>query len=65
MKLESVVLVVCGKTYAGRSSLVAWLGRVALARAIALDPALMMYDEPFTGQDPIFDGCLGSFNQTD
>jgi phospholipid/cholesterol/gamma-HCH transport system ATP-binding protein len=27
--------------------------RVALARAIALDPALMMYDEPFTGQDPI------------
>ncbi len=27
--------------------------RVALARAIALDPALLMYDEPFTGQDPI------------
>lgn len=27
--------------------------RVALARAIALDPCLMMYDEPFTGQDPI------------
>ncbi len=27
--------------------------RVALARAIALDPMLMMYDEPFTGQDPI------------
>ena len=26
--------------------------RVALARAIALDPQLMMYDEPFTGQDP-------------
>ncbi len=27
--------------------------RVALARAIVLDPALMMYDEPFTGLDPI------------
>lgn len=26
--------------------------RVALARSIALDPSIMMYDEPFTGQDP-------------
>lgn len=32
--------------------------RVALARAIMLDPELMMYDEPFTGQDPINRGIL-------
>jgi phospholipid/cholesterol/gamma-HCH transport system ATP-binding protein len=32
--------------------------RVALARAIALDPELIMYDEPFTGQDPISMGIL-------
>jgi len=32
--------------------------RVALARAIMLDPKLMMYDEPFTGQDPINRGVL-------
>ena len=34
--------------------------RVALARAIALDPDLLMYDEPFTGQDPIAMGVLVS-----
>ena len=32
--------------------------RVALARAIALDPQLLLYDEPFTGQDPISMGVL-------
>jgi phospholipid/cholesterol/gamma-HCH transport system ATP-binding protein len=32
--------------------------RVALARAIALDPALIMFDEPFTGQDPVSMGVL-------
>ena len=32
--------------------------RVALARAIAFDPHLIMYDEPFTGQDPISMGVL-------
>ncbi len=32
--------------------------RVALARAIALDPMMIMYDEPFTGQDPISLGTL-------
>lgn len=34
--------------------------RVALARAIALDPMLMMYDEPFTGLDPISLGVTGN-----
>ena len=32
--------------------------RVALARAMALDPALIMYDEPFTGLDPIAKGVI-------
>ena len=32
--------------------------RVALARAMALDPMMIMYDEPFTGQDPISMGVL-------
>jgi phospholipid/cholesterol/gamma-HCH transport system ATP-binding protein len=32
--------------------------RVALARAITLDPMMIMYDEPFTGQDPISMGVL-------
>jgi phospholipid/cholesterol/gamma-HCH transport system ATP-binding protein len=32
--------------------------RVAMARAIALDPMMIMYDEPFTGQDPISMGVL-------
>ncbi|MBX2882137.1 MAG: ATP-binding cassette domain-containing protein [Granulosicoccus sp.] len=32
--------------------------RVALARALILDPMMIMYDEPFTGQDPISMGVL-------
>ncbi len=32
--------------------------RVALARSIALDPELILYDEPFAGQDPISMGVI-------
>jgi len=32
--------------------------RAALARSIALDPELIMFDEPFVGQDPITMGVL-------
>jgi phospholipid/cholesterol/gamma-HCH transport system ATP-binding protein len=32
--------------------------RVALARSIALDPQLILYDEPFTGLDPISFGVI-------
>ncbi|MGS8589326.1 ATP-binding cassette domain-containing protein, partial [Salmonella enterica subsp. enterica serovar Infantis] len=32
--------------------------RAAVARAIALEPDLIMFDEPFVGQDPITRGVL-------
>jgi phospholipid/cholesterol/gamma-HCH transport system ATP-binding protein len=42
--------------------------RVALARAIVLDPMMIMYDEPFTGLDPMTKGTIVSLieqlNQT-
>jgi phospholipid/cholesterol/gamma-HCH transport system ATP-binding protein len=34
--------------------------RVGLARAMALDPSLMMYDEPFAGLDPISCNVIGN-----
>ena len=57
MKLEAVGL--RGAAHLMPSELSGGMARrVALARAIALDPELMMYDEPLTGQDPISMGVL-------
>ncbi|MEE4377322.1 MAG: ATP-binding cassette domain-containing protein [Candidatus Competibacteraceae bacterium] len=57
MKLESVGL--RGAAALMPSELSGGMARrVALARAIALDPLMMMYDEPFAGQDPISMGVL-------
>src|SRR5262249_53569160 len=38
--------------------------RVALARTTALDPMLIMYDEPFTGLDPISLGVIRNLVRT-
>ena len=52
MKLEAVGL--RGAAQFGISQLSGGMARrVALARAIALDPPLIMYDEPFAGLDPV------------
>lgn len=57
MKLQAVGL--RGAAHLMPSSLSGGMARrVALARAMVLDPQLMMFDEPFTGQDPISMGVL-------
>jgi phospholipid/cholesterol/gamma-HCH transport system ATP-binding protein len=38
--------------------------RVALARSIALDPQLLLYDEPFAGLDPISLGTIANLIRT-
>jgi phospholipid/cholesterol/gamma-HCH transport system ATP-binding protein len=52
MKLERVGLRAAAPLFPGQLS-GGMARRVALARAIALDPDLVMYDEPFAGLDPI------------
>lgn len=57
MKLQAVGL--RGATQLMPSELSGGMARrVALARAIALDPEIIMYDEPFTGLDPIAKGVI-------
>ncbi len=57
MKLESVGLRGASKMFPSELS-GGMNRRVALARAIALDPRLIMYDEPFAGLDPIAMGVI-------
>jgi len=57
MKLEAVGL--RGARHLMPSELSGGMARrAALARAIALDPDLILYDEPFAGQDPISMGVI-------
>jgi phospholipid/cholesterol/gamma-HCH transport system ATP-binding protein len=57
MKLEAVGLRGAAELMPGELS-GGMARRVALARAIALDPELILYDEPFTGLDPIALGVI-------
>ncbi len=57
MKLEAVGLRGAAPLYPEQLS-GGMARRVALARAIVFDPDMVMYDEPFTGQDPISMGVL-------
>ena len=57
MKLEAVGLRGARDLYPGELS-GGMSRRVALARSIALDPEILLYDEPFTGQDPISMGVI-------
>ena len=59
LKLEAVGL--RGASHLMPSALSGGMARrAALARAVSLDPEMIMYDEPFVGQDPITMGVLVS-----
>ena len=57
MKLEAVGLRGAAGLYPAELS-GGMARRISLARALALDPDLILYDEPFAGQDPISMGAL-------
>jgi len=57
IKLQSVGLRGASQLFPGELS-GGMTRRVALARAIALDPGIIMYDEPFAGLDPIAMGVI-------